>query len=196
MVINPFNANQYINMPYIETKNDIPGIRGLMEFRPDTSIALNQLAQALLADEASLSKSDRELIASFVSSQNECRFCRTTHGSIAAHLPGCNQEIVASVWQDYHTAPISAKLKSLLAIADKVRVSGKNVTTDDITAARKEGASDLDIHDTVLIAAAFCMFNRYVDGLGATTPDDPYFYEIVGKQRAEQGYLTKSVLLK
>lgn len=183
-------------MPYIDIKNDIPGIRGLMEFRPDAAIALNQFAQVLLADEASLSKSERELIASFISSQNECRFCMTTHGSIAAHLPGCNHETVESVWQDYKTAPVSAKLKSLLAIADKVRVSGRNVTADDIAAARREGASDLDIHDTVLIAAAFCMFNRYVDGLGATTPDDPLFYEIVGKQRAEQGYLTKSVLIK
>jgi uncharacterized peroxidase-related enzyme len=183
-------------MPYIETKNDIPGIRGLMEFRPEAAVALNQFAQALLADEASMSKSDREIIASFVSSRNECRFCMTTHGSIAAHLPGCNQETVDAVWQDYKSAPVSAKLKSLLAIADKVRVSGRNVTTDDIEAARKEGATDLDIHDTVLIAAAFCMFNRYVDGLGATTPDNPLFYEMVGKQRAEQGYLTKSILIK
>jgi uncharacterized peroxidase-related enzyme len=182
-------------MPYIDTKNTIPGIRGLMEFRPDVALALNQFAQILLADAASLSKSERELIASFVSSRNECRFCMTSHGAIAAHLPDCNQELVESVWSDYSNAAISPKLKSLLHIADKVRVSGRDVTSADIEAARIEGASDLDIHDTVLIAAAFCMFNRYVDGLGATTPDDPAFYEIVGKQRAEEGYLTKSILL-
>jgi len=120
----------------------------------------------------------------------------TSHGAIAAHLPGCNQDIVGAVWNDYLSAPISDKLKSLFQIADKVRVSGRNVTGKDIQAAREQGASDHDIHDTVLIAAAFCMFNRYVDGLGATTPDDPEFYEIVGKQRAEEGYLTKSVLVK
>ena len=73
---------------------------------------------------------------------------------------------------------------------------GRHVTEADIAGAREQGASDLDIHDTVLIAAAFCMFNRYVDGLGATTPDDPTFYAIVGKQRAAEGYLTKSVLVK
>ena len=183
-------------MPYIDTHNQIPGIRGLMQFRPDASLALNQLAQVLLADDASLSRSDRELIASFVSSQNDCKFCRTTHGAIAAHLPGCDNYTVNEVWSDYRSAPVSDKLKSLLHIADKVRVSGRNVTEADIHTARQQGASDLDIHDTVLIAAVFCMFNRYVDGLAATTPDDVEFYNMVGKQRAEEGYLTKSFLIK
>lgn len=183
-------------MPYIDTKNDIAGIRGLMQFRPDVAIALNQLAQVLLADEASLSKRDRELIASFVSSRNDCTFCMTSHGAIAAHLPEGNHELVEAIWKDYKTAPIDDKLKALLQIADKVAQGGIHVTPADIAAAKEIGASDLDIHDTVLIAATFCMFNRYVDGLGATTPDDPGFYEIIGKQRAAEGYLTKSVLVK
>ena len=167
-----------------------------MEFRPEVSKALNQLAQALLVDDASLSRSERELIASFVSSRNACRFCMTTHGAIAAHLPGCSDELVHDVWNDYSTTALSDKMKSLLHIADLVRISGLRVTEDDITKAKESRASDLDIHDTVLIAAAFCMFNRYVDGLGATTPDDPEFYEKVGEQRAKEGYLTKSFLTK
>ena len=183
-------------MPYIDTKNNIPGIRGLMQFRPDAAIALNQFAQVLLADDASLSKLDRELIASFVSSRNECTFCMTSHGAIAAHHTGGTYELVEAVWRDYKSAPISEKLKALLNIADHVSKGGLYVTPGDIEAARDQGANDLDIHDTVLIAAAFCMFNRYVDGLGATTPHDPAFYEIIGKQRAEEGYLTKSVLVK
>lgn len=183
-------------MPYIDTHNDIPGIRGLMQYRPDTALVLNQLGQVLLADEASMSKLDRELIGSFTSSRNECKFCMTSHGAIAVHLPGGNQELVEAVWRDYRSAPISDKLKALLNIADKVHMGGRYVTEADIAAAKDKGASDLDIHDTVLIAAAFCMYNRYVDGLGATTPDDPAFYAIVGKQRAAEGYLTKSVLVK
>ena len=183
-------------MPYIKTPDDIPGIRGLMNFRPEIAVVLNQLAQVLLVDESSLSRTDRELIASFVSHGNECKFCMTSHGAIAAHLPGGSNELVQQVWDDHMAAPISPKLKSLLTIAGKVRESGRLVTEEDIDAARLQGATDMDIHDTVLIAAAFCMFNRYVDGLGATTPDDPTFYEIVGKQRAEEGYLTKSVLMK
>ena len=183
-------------MPYIKTNNDIPGIRGLMEYRPDAAAALNQLAQALLVEDASMSRSERELIATFVSSQNNCRFCMTTHGAIAAHLPGCNMDLVNDVWNDYSSSSVSPKMKTLLAIADKVRVSGLAVTQEDIDAARAQGANDLDIHDTVLIAAAFCMFNRYVDGLGATTPDDPEFYKKVGEQRAKEGYMTKSFLVK
>jgi uncharacterized peroxidase-related enzyme len=167
-----------------------------MNFRPDAALALNKLAQALLGEEASLSRADRELIATFVSNRNECKFCMTSHGAIAAHLPGCDQQTVKAVWDDYMTAPVSEKLKTLLTIAGKVQQGGRHVTEVDIALAREAGATDMDIHDTVLIAAAFCMFNRYVDGLGATTPDDPAFYEMVGKQRAAEGYLTKSVLIK
>lgn len=183
-------------MPHIHTPNNIPGIRGLMNFRPDAALALNALAQALLVEDSSLSRAERELIASFTSNRNECKFCMTSHGAIAAHLPGCDSDTVRAVWENYEQADISDKMKSLLNIASKVQQGGKFVTEADIAAARAEGATDLDIHDTVLIAAAFCMFNRYVDGLGATTPDDPAFYEIVGRQRAAEGYLTKSVLMK
>jgi len=183
-------------MPYINTNNDIPGIRGLMEFRPEIAKALNELAHALLVDDNSLSRSERELIASFVSSRNECVFCMATHGAIAAYLPGCDDELVKGVWEDYTQAALSDKMKSLLHIADQVRKGGLHVTEADIEAARNAGASDLDIHDTVLIAAGFCMYNRYVDGLGATTPDDPMFYKKVGEQRAKEGYLTQSFLVK
>jgi uncharacterized peroxidase-related enzyme len=183
-------------MPYIEVNNDFPGIRGLLEFRPEAAKALDQLVEVLLVDDASLTRSERELIASFVSSRNQCRFCMTSHGAIAAHLPGCNPELVTAVWEDYQSTPLSDKMKSLLHIADKVRTTGLAVEESDIMAARQLGASDLDIHDTVLIAAAFCMFNRYVDGLGATTPDDPAFYDRIGEQRAKEGYLTKSFLVK
>ena len=123
-------------MPYIETNNQIPGIRGLMQFRPDTALALNQLAQVLLADNASLSKSERELIATFVSSQNECKFCMTSHAAIVAHLPDFDSNTIQAVWNDYKSSPVSDKLKALLNIADKVRVSGRNVTESDIAEAR------------------------------------------------------------
>lgn len=183
-------------MPYINTPDDIPGIRGLMNFRPETALPLNALAQSLLVENSPLTRGERELIASFVSSQNECKFCMTSHGAIAAHLPGNTYDLVHAVWDDYQNADLSDKMKSLLNIAGKVQKGGKFVTETDIAAARKQGATDLEIHDTVLIAAAFCMFNRYVDGLGATTPDDPAFYDLIGRQRAEEGYMTKSVLMK
>lgn len=125
-------------MAYIDIHNDIPGIRGLMQYSPDTAFVLNQLAQVLLADEASMPKFDRELIASFVSSRNECKFCMTSHGAIAAHLPGGDQELVEAVWRDYRSASISEKLKSLLNIADKVHKGGRHVTEADIAAAKNK----------------------------------------------------------
>jgi len=102
---------------------------------------------------------------------------------------------VHAVLQDPSTAPITEKLKSLLAISDKVREAGLNVTDEDIMRARAAGATDLEIHDAVLIAASFCMFNRYVDGLATWAPDDLGIYDAIGKQRAAEGYLTGYVSL-
>jgi hypothetical protein len=63
------------------------------------------------------------------------------------------------------------------------------VTADDVGRARKLGATDREIHDTVLIAAAFCMFNRYVDGLGTWQPIDPQAYREMGQRMARVGYV-------
>ena len=130
----------------------------------------------------------RRLIATFVSARNVCRYCQTIHGAIAAHHLGGDEQLVVNVKHDAEHAAVSDKLKALLAIAGKVAESGKQVTDADIARARAKGATDLEIHDTVLIAAAFCMFNRYVDGLGAWTPPDPASYRERARLVAEHGY--------
>lgn len=159
-----------------------------MAFRPETAGPMGDLANALLRDTDGLSPADRELIATHVSYLNDCFYCHHSHGEIACYYLGGDRELVDQVRTDYQRAPITEKLKSLLRIAGKVQQGGKNVTPDDIENARNEGATDKDIHDTVLIAAAFCMFNRYVDGLGATTPTDLNSYPPRAKQVAENGY--------
>jgi len=159
-----------------------------MAFRPETAGPMGDLANALLRDTDGLSPADRELIATHVSYLNDCFYCHHSHGEIACYYLGGDRDLVDQVRADYQRAPISEKLKSLLRIAGKVQQGGKNVTADDIENARTEGATDKDIHDTVLIAAAFCMFNRYVDGLGATTPTDLSTYPPRAKQVAENGY--------
>jgi hypothetical protein len=63
------------------------------------------------------------------------------------------------------------------------------VKPEQIEKAKSFGATDIEIHDTVLIAAAFCMFNRYVDGLGTWAPQDRNFYVERGPRRAAEGYL-------
>jgi uncharacterized peroxidase-related enzyme len=148
---------------------------------------MRELAHILLHEPNSLTPGERELIATYVSSRNRTPFCQLSHGAAAASHLG-SDAIVKQVWTDFASAPVTPKLKALLAIAGKVQQDGKLVTAADVEAARKQGATDLEIHDTVLIAAAFCMYNRYVDGLGTWQPSDPEMYAQMGKRLAEDGY--------
>jgi uncharacterized peroxidase-related enzyme len=176
-------------IPHIALPEGLPGITSGFAFRPETAKPLRQLAEVLLRGPSTLTSGEREMIAAFVSAGNECAFCCASHRAAAAHHLGGDYTLVDAVKRDPAAAPISAKLRALLAIAERVRVDGKQVRTEDIEVARRAGASDLEIHDTVLIAAAFCMFNRYVDGLAAWTPDDSVVYDEMGRRIAEQGYL-------
>jgi uncharacterized peroxidase-related enzyme len=179
-------------MAHIQLPEGLHGIRGAMAFRPETAKPLNELAEVLLHASSSLTPGERELIATYVSSLNDCYFCQTVHGFIAAAHHDGDEELVRSVKTDFKQAAISEKLKALLAIAGKVQKDGKQVTTADVEAARKEGATDIEIHDTVLIAAAFCMYNRYVDGLGTWQPHDEELYRQRGKKTAREGYVSMS----
>jgi len=175
-------------MPHIPLPEGLPGILGPMAFRPETAKPLNELADILLRGPSTLSPGERELIATYVSACNDCYFCQTVHGAVAAHHLG-DEQLVLDVKRAPGAAEISDKLKALLAIAGKVQSGGKDVLADDIRRARESGASDQEIHDTVLIAAAFCMYNRYVDGLATWAPDDPELYRQQGARLAQQGYV-------
>ena len=179
-------------MPHINLPEGLQGIRSAMAFRPETAKPLNELAEALLHAPNSLPQSDRELIATYVSYLNECYFCQTVHGAIAAACLNDDHDLVSRVKTDFHTAQISDKLKALLVIAAKVQAGGKHVTSEDVRVARAKGATDVEIHDTVLIAAAFCMYNRYVDGLDTWQPHDEALYRERGKKTAREGYVNMS----
>ena len=179
-------------MPHIALPEGLPGIRSAMAFRPETAKPLNELVEVLLRGANSLTPAERELIATHVSYLNDCYYCQTIHGAIAAANLHGDQELVKRVKTDFQDAGISSKLKALLAIAAKVQKGGKQVTTQDIENARNVGATDLEIHDTVLIAAAFCMYNRYVDGLDTFQPRDERLYIERGKQVAREGYVAVS----
>lgn len=179
-------------MPHIALPPDLPGIRGAMAFRPETARPLNALVEILLRGPSTLTPGERELIATYVSSRNCTQYCHNIHGAVAAvHLNG-NEAVVKQVKADFTMADISPKLKALLVIAGKVQQDGKLVTAVEVEAARKQGATDLEIHDTVLIAAAFCMYNRYVDGLATVQPADEDFYRERGSRVARDGYVAVS----
>jgi uncharacterized peroxidase-related enzyme len=179
-------------MPHIRLPEGLQGIRGALAFRPETAKPLNDLAEALLHAPNSLPQADREIIATYVSYLNDCYFCQTVHGFIAAACLDDDYDLVKRVKADFQAAEISDKLKALLVIAAKVQRGGKNVTTADVEAARTHGATDIEIHDTVLIAAAFCMFNRYVDGLDTWQPRDESLYRERGRRTARDGYVAMS----
>lgn len=176
-------------MAHIKVPEDAPGIVGPMIAYPETQVHLSGLAEALLRGPSSLTSAERELIAAYVSSGNECFFCTQSHAAASRVHFGEEFHLVDQVLADLQGAPVSPKLRALLAIADKVRRDGRLVKSADIERARAEGADDKAIHDTVLIAAAFCMYNRYVDGLGTWAPQDPAAYKESGVRLANEGYV-------
>jgi uncharacterized peroxidase-related enzyme len=175
-------------MAHIKVEEGVPGIRSLVLFRPETGKPLYDLAQVLLRGPSPLSEAERELIAAYVSHRNDCMFCRDSHAAAARCLYGEEEEnVVDDVLKDMKQSSVSDKMKALLNIAGKVQILGNKVTPEDIAAARTLGADDREIHDTVLIAASFSMFNRYVDGLASFTPTDQAVYKEMGKRMAK-GY--------
>lgn len=177
-------------MAHIQLTNEqLPGIVGLFNFRPETAKPLGELAETLLRGPSSLSSGEREMIASYVSWKNDCHFCHTSHGASAAHHLGTGLSLIDDIKNQFKETPVSPKLRALLDIAAKVQKGGKYVLPEDIQKAKEQDASDLEIHDTVLIAAAFCMYNRYVDGLGTWAPKEKEAYDEMGHRLAHEGYV-------
>lgn len=175
-------------MAHIKVEEGLPGIMGLLEYRLDTAEPIRKLTQILLRGESTLTQGERELVATIVSHGNECRFCATAHTAAADLLLG-DSSITEAVKKEIDSAPVSDKMKALLRIAAKVRENGRLVTEADVSEARRHGATDMEIHDTVLIAALFCLYNRYVDGLAAWTPENPDFYRTLADRIVNRGYM-------
>lgn len=174
-------------MPYISVEEHLPGITGLLEYRKDSAEPIRDLTQFLLRGPSSLTEGERELIATIVSHNNECRFCTSAHTAAVDLLLG-ECDTAQHVKENIETAPVSEKMKALLTIAKQVQQSGKSVTAQSVERAKNAGATDIEIHDTVLIAALFCLYNRYVDGLSTITPSNPDFYKGLAERIVNHGY--------
>ena len=175
-------------MAHIELSNQLPGIIGLLTYRPETAKPLNALAETLLRGDSTLSRGERELIASHVSSLNDCKFCMNSHSAVASYWLKKDVRPELKMGVDGKLLEVSDKMHALLKIAGQVQQSGRAVTGEAIAEAKGLAATDLEIHDTVLIAAAFCMYNRYVDGLGTWCMDKAEEYAPVGELLATVGY--------
>lgn len=174
-------------MPYISLEEHLPGITGLLEYRKDSAAPIRELTQLLLRGPSTLTEAERELIATIVSHRNECKFCVTAHTAAANLLLGEN-DTTLRMKQDITTAPVSDKMKALLTIAAQVQESGKSVTEQSIALAKEKGATDIEIHDTVLIAALFCLYNRYVDGLATALPEKQEYFDSLATRLVNHGY--------
>ena len=175
-------------MPHIPLDPGLPGITGLLNYRQDTALPIRQLTQLLLRGESTLTEGERELIATVVSNGNQCKFCTAAHTAAADALLG-EKETAEKVKYDPDNAPVSEKMKHLLEIARCVQADARTVTPELVANAKASGATDLELHDTVLIAALFCLYNKYVDGLASVTPTDPAFYERLASILKSNGYL-------
>ena len=174
-------------MPYIPLAEHLPGITGLLEYRQDSGQPIRELTQILMRGPSTLSEGERELIASVVSHGNECSFCTTAHTAAADLLIG-DHETTKKAKQNIDAAPVSEKMKALLEIAVLTRESGKSVTNLAIGKAKNAGATDIEIHDTVLIAALFCFYNRYVDGMATSLPSQENYYDVLAERLVNHGY--------
>jgi uncharacterized peroxidase-related enzyme len=132
-------------MAHIQLSEELPGIVGPLNFSPDTAKPLLELAEVLLRGPNTLTSAEREMIATYVSSQNDCKFCQFSHGAAAAEHLGGDYDLIDRLKLDYETAEVSDKMKALLAVAGKVQKGGKQVTSDDIARARRGGATDKEI---------------------------------------------------
>jgi uncharacterized peroxidase-related enzyme len=174
-------------MPHISLEDHLPGITGLLEYRKDSAQPIRELTQFLLRGPSTLTEAERELIATIVSHGNECKFCTTAHTAAADKLLG-ECDTTQAIKKDIESSYISDKMKALLVIARLVQQSGKAVTTASIERAKSAGAIDIEIHDTVLIAALFCLYNRYVDGLATSLPDTNEYYNTLAERLVTNGY--------
>jgi len=176
-------------MAHIDLLNEMPGILGLLRFRPQTARPLMELAEVLLRGDSTLTRGERELIAAQVSKLNSCEFCFNAHGTQAALQLDGGWETVDAVIADGDGGPLATRLQALLRIAVAVQAGGRNVTKRLVDTAKAAGATDTEIHDVVLIAAAFCMYNRYVDGLATWAPPERDQYTEAGHRVFTHGYL-------
>lgn len=179
-------------MAHIALNNDFPGIVGLMFHKPSTGRALAGLAQQVLRGPSGLTPAERELIAARVSSANQCTFCMRSHAATATALSG-DQAATACAIGD-RAEGLTPKMRALCDLAAKVAESGRAVTKADVDAAKAAGATDEDVYDAVMVAAAFCLFNRIVDGLGTTTPTGDDYYAESGAFLAKRGYKKPSAV--
>jgi uncharacterized peroxidase-related enzyme len=181
--------------PIMNGLPDVPGIGAAMRLTPNLGLHLRGLADELLVNDfpgATLRRDERELLATAVSAANDCFFCMDSHGAFATALlerGGATERLpLIDIVKTGSSDGLDPKVRTLLHIARTVGRDPLELTKEDVAAAQGAGASEADVQLAVLIAAAFSMYNRMVDGFRARTPGDPAAYRERAGEIAERGY--------
>jgi uncharacterized peroxidase-related enzyme len=175
-------------MAYINLDSSLPGMRSLLNYRPIIAPPLLDLMKLVMRSDEGLSIGERELIATYVSYLNDCTNCHIIHGEVAQCFFEDDPDIIAQIKEKNIDSKLSPRLHMLLSIAKSVQKSGRLVSNHQLSTARDNGITDVEIHDTILISSMFCFFNRYIDGLGLISEDDSASYKERAKMIAEHGY--------
>jgi uncharacterized peroxidase-related enzyme len=181
--------------PIVPGLPDVPGISAAMRLTPGLGTHLRGLADELLVLDypgTTLRRVDRETIATAVSAANDCFFCMDSHAAHAAALldeaDAARLTPVLDGVKRGSSDGLDPKMCALLHIARTVRGDARDLTGEDVAAALDAGATDADVQLAVMIAAAFSMYNRMVDGFRARTPGSTDAYRTRAVEIAEGGY--------
>jgi uncharacterized peroxidase-related enzyme len=181
--------------PIVGSLPDVPGILTALTLTPALGVHLRGLADELLVDDfagATITRHQREMLATAVSAANDCFYCMDSHGAFASALlernDATDQLALVDTIKLGSSDGFDPKMRALLHIARTVRGEPRELTATDVQAALDAGASDQDVQLAVLIAAAFSMYNRIVEGFRARTPPTAEVYRERAGQIADHGY--------
>jgi uncharacterized peroxidase-related enzyme len=184
-----------LEAPIVGSLPEVPGIGVAMRLTPELGLHLRGLADQVLVNPypgATITRAQREMLATAVSAANDCFFCMDSHAAHATALlerDGAADEVAKlDMLKVGESAGFDPKMQALLTIARTVRRDPRKLTRTDIDAATGAGATDGDVQLAVLIASAFSMYNRLVDGFRARTPANVDVYRDRASEIAEHGY--------
>ena len=170
-----------------------------MRLTPALGVHLRGLADAVLVNDfpgATLQRHQREMLATAVSAANDCFFCMDSHGAFAGALlereEATDLEPVIDLLKTGSSDGLDDKMRALLHIARTVQHAPLRLTEAEVAIAIDAGATDADVQLAVLIASAFSMYNRLVDGFRAKTPPTAEAYQARAAEIAEHGYSAPS----
>ncbi len=174
---------------------EVPGIGVAMRLTPGLGLHMRGLADELLVNDypgATIRRHEREMLATAVSAANDCFFCMDSHAAHARALLEREGVLelapMLDVIRENSSDGLSDKMRALVHIARTVQAAPLRLTREDVEAAVAAGATDGDVQLAVLIAAAFSMYNRMVDGFRARTPASEDAYAERAAEIAERGY--------